>query len=54
MKIDVSLKGRFKDVLQVPDPLQVELKDGGNIRDLLNLLCNTSEPSTANHKFIEG
>lgn len=46
MKIDVSLKGRFKDVLQVPDPLQVELKDGGNIRDLLNLLCNTSGRST--------
>jgi len=46
LKIDVSLKGRFKDVLQVPDPHQVELKDGGNIRDLLNLLCNTSERST--------
>jgi len=45
LKIDVSLKGRFKNVFQVPDPLQVELEDGGNVRDLLNLLCNTSERS---------
>ncbi len=46
MKIDVSLKGRFKDAFQVPDPHQLELKDGGNIRDLLNLLCSTSERGT--------
>ncbi len=45
MKINVSLKGRFKDILQVTDPLQVELKDSGNIRDLLNRLCNTNERS---------
>ena len=46
MNIDVSLKGRFKDGFEVPDPLQVELKDGGNVRDLLNLLCHTNERST--------
>ena len=46
LKIDVSLKGRFKDVFKVPDPHQVELADGGNIRDLLSLLCNTSESGT--------
>ena len=46
MKIDVSLKGRFKDLFQVPDPLQVELEEGGNIRDLLDHLCKTSEPGT--------
>lgn len=46
MKIDVSLKGRFKEIFQAPDPLQVELEEGANIRDLLNHLCNTSEPGT--------
>lgn len=42
----MSLKGRFKEVLQVPDPHQVELEDGRNIRDLLNLLCDSSELGT--------
>lgn len=43
LKIDVSLKGRFKEVFQVPDPLQMELEDGKNVRDLLNLLCHSNE-----------
>lgn len=42
LKINVSLSGRFRDIFQAKD-LEIELKDGGNIRDLLNFLCDTHE-----------
>jgi len=45
LKVQVSLKGRFKEVFQLPDPLQVEMADGGNVRDLLKLLCRRSQRS---------
>ncbi|MCF8129167.1 MAG: MoaD/ThiS family protein [Deltaproteobacteria bacterium] len=39
MKINVELKGRFKDVLKLPDPCPLELQDDINVRDLLYRLC---------------
>ncbi len=43
MKIDVQLKGRFKDVLKLPDPYPLEIEDKTNVREVLNLLCSTTE-----------
>jgi molybdopterin converting factor small subunit len=45
LKIDVSLKGRFKDIFQLPDPLRVEMDEGGNVRELLKLLCGKARRS---------
>lgn len=40
MKININLKGRFKDTLKLPDPYPMEVKAESNVRDLLNLLCH--------------
>lgn len=46
MKININLKGRFKNVLKLPDPYPLEVKENANVRDLLNLLCHkTGSPS---------
>jgi len=39
LNININLKGRFKDTLKLPDPYRVEIEDGSDIQDLLNLLC---------------
>jgi molybdopterin converting factor small subunit len=46
LKIQVSLKGRFKELFQVPGPMQLEMAEGGNVRDLLKLLCSSVQRST--------
>jgi sulfur carrier protein ThiS len=43
LKIDINLKGRFKDALKLPDPYPMEVKEESNVRDLLNLLCHDTE-----------
>jgi sulfur carrier protein ThiS len=40
LKIDINLKGRFKDALKLPDPYPMEVKEESNVRDLLDLLCH--------------
>jgi len=40
VKVNVHLKGRFKDVLQLPDPHPVDIGTEINVRDLLNHLCH--------------
>ncbi len=42
MKINVTLSGKFADIFQTGD-LLVNLNEGDNIRDLLNLMCDTEE-----------
>ena len=42
MKINVNLSGKFADIFQTGD-LSVNLTEGDNIRDLLNLMCTTEE-----------
>jgi hypothetical protein len=46
LKIQVSLKGRFKELFQVPGPIQLEMAEGQNVRDLLKLLCSNVQRST--------
>jgi len=45
LKIQVSLKGRFKELFQVAGPMQMEMAEGENVRDLLNLLCSSRQRS---------
>lgn len=42
LEVNVQLKGRFKDVLNLPDPYPVEVEDGTNVRDLLDRLWSTT------------
>ncbi len=39
MKIDVHLKGRFKEALKLPDPHPLEVSEETNVRELLYRLC---------------
>jgi len=39
LKINVELKGRFKEVLKLPDPYPLELQGEISVRDLLYRLC---------------
>jgi sulfur carrier protein ThiS len=39
LKINVHLKGRFKEALKLPDPYALEIQDDANVRGLLDRLC---------------
>ena len=42
MKINVKFFPRFREVFQMTEG-EITLKTGANVRDLLNLLCNTDD-----------
>jgi len=42
LKVDVKLTGRFRDIFQAGHR-EVEIEEKGNVRDLLNLLCDTDD-----------
>jgi len=42
MKVKVKFFPRFKEVFQMSEG-EIRLKTGANVRDLLNLLCNTDD-----------
>jgi MoaD family protein len=42
MKVKVKFFPRFKEVFQMSEG-EISLKTGANVRDLLNLLCNTDD-----------
>lgn len=42
MKINVKFSARFRDIFGTNER-QVELQDGANVRDLLNILCNSND-----------
>jgi MoaD family protein len=42
MKVNVKFFPRFKEVFQMSEG-EISLKTGANVRDLLNLLCNTDD-----------
>jgi thiamine biosynthesis protein ThiS len=44
MKINLKLFPRFREVFQMTEG-EISLKAGANVRELLNVLCNTEERS---------
>jgi sulfur carrier protein ThiS len=45
LKINVHLKGRFKEAFKLPDPYALEIENATNVRGLLDRLCqDTGNP----------